>query len=214
MTYYIYKISNTINQKLYIGKTNNPKYRWYKHKLISKDTFNKYKKYPIHFALAKYDYSNFTFEVIDQSENEVDILKQEIYYISYFKSLGMILYNITDGGEGVSGHIPSKETRDKISKANKGKLVGNKNWMFGKGNQILKEHNHFYGKHHSENSKNNMSNKRIGDKNPRAKLSEDIVRSIKRNDCNLSVKELANLYNVSIQTIYKILNGTNWGFVK
>jgi len=48
--------------------------------------------------------------------------EREIFYIAKHKSEGHPLTNLTDGGEGVLGWIPSKETRDKISAGNLGKI--------------------------------------------------------------------------------------------
>lgn len=210
MTYYIYKITNLINQKIYIGKTNNPKKRWYLHRWSGKN--NKH-NYPICRAIHKYGEKNFIFEIIDQSENEQDIMQKEIKYISDFKKNCQI-YNITEGGEGVTGYIPTIETRIKLSKANKGKLAGDKNPMFGKGNLILGKNNPFYNKEHTKESKDKMSVKRKGDKNPRALLTIENIKEIKSNKNNLSVKKMAELYSVSTQTIYKILDGTNWSDVE
>lgn len=214
MTYYIYKITNNINNKIYIGKTSNPKRRWYHHCYIAKQPVNKYKKYPIHHAIYKYKESNFKFEIIDQTESKEEIFQKEIQYILNLRNQNFKLYNITNGGEGVGGYIHSNETRQKISRSNKGKLSGNKHPMFGKGNTILGINNPFYGKKHSDDTKNKMSKKRTGSKNPRAKLDEKIVKDIKNNINNLSAKELADLYQIKTITIYKILDGTIWTNIK
>lgn len=46
-------------------------------------------------------------------------------WISFYKKRGDI-YNITAGGEGSNGVSMSEETKQKISKANKGKSAWNK----------------------------------------------------------------------------------------
>lgn len=46
----------------------------------------------------------------------------EIERISHWRSLGIAIVNMTDGGEGASGNCPSEETRQKLSVALKGKL--------------------------------------------------------------------------------------------
>lgn len=61
--------------------------------------------------------------------HETHIIEQEIFYIA---KLGKLingtgyLSNITDGGQGTSGWIPSKETRDKWSAQRKGRVSKNK----------------------------------------------------------------------------------------
>jgi group I intron endonuclease len=58
---------------------------------------------------------------IEECSNE-SLNENEMFYVAYFKFLGCKLTNLTDGGEGLQpGYIPSKEIREKISKANTGK---------------------------------------------------------------------------------------------
>jgi hypothetical protein len=60
---------------------------------------------------------------------EAEAFKHEIYMIDVFgrKDLGTgILYNMTNGGEGLSGWVPSEETRKRIGAANKISLKGKK----------------------------------------------------------------------------------------
>ena len=55
---------------------------------------------------------------------ETEAFRHEIYMISVFgrKDLGTgILYNMTNGGDGSSGWVPSEEYRKKMSEAKKGK---------------------------------------------------------------------------------------------
>jgi hypothetical protein len=62
---------------------------------------------------------------------EVDALLLEILHIGIIgrrdKGKGPLL-NMTDGGEGMSGHVPSEYTRNKRSISCMGKNVGNKAW--------------------------------------------------------------------------------------
>ena len=62
--------------------------------------------------------------LLKQNLTEEEAFRHEIYMIAVFgrKDLGTgILRNRTNGGEGISGCIPTEETRRKISKKNKGK---------------------------------------------------------------------------------------------
>ena len=61
---------------------------------------------------------------LKQNLTEEEAFRHEIYMIDVFgrKDLGTgILVNMTNGGEGVSGWVPSEETKMNISVANKGK---------------------------------------------------------------------------------------------
>jgi hypothetical protein len=165
MTYYVYKITNNSNGKIYIGKTNDLEKRWYNHvycALVNKE--------PTYFynAIRKYGAKNFSIEVIEERLSEELVLERETHWIDFLKSRRRdIGYNMTDGGDGVSGlkhteenkekqrvkmlgRKASNETKAKMSKAHKGQMVsletkekiskansGENNGMFGK--SITKE---------------------------------------------------------------------------
>ena len=65
--------------------------------------------------------------IIHKKDSEESAFRSEIRLIRLFRSAGVELCNLTDGGEGVSGckslvgHKVSMETREKLSKALKGK---------------------------------------------------------------------------------------------
>lgn len=95
----IYKITNNLNNKVYIGKSLDIERRWKEHIRHSKDEFSR-EKPPIHKAINKYGASSFTFTVLEEcDESRLDEL--EMYYIKKYdsrnKSKG---YNITQGGDG------------------------------------------------------------------------------------------------------------------
>lgn len=63
---------------------------------------------------------------IELIEENIDVNKWgeiEMMYINKFRGLGYDLTNNSDGGEGPHGVILSEETKSKISKANKGRVV-------------------------------------------------------------------------------------------
>lgn len=89
----IYKITNTLNGKCYIGQSIDIQRRWEEHLYRSSNCiFLKY-------ALYKYGASNFTFEVIEECEPEM-LNEREMYWIKYYNSFGDDGYNLTAGGSG------------------------------------------------------------------------------------------------------------------
>jgi len=132
----VYVITNNVNGKVYIGKTNHLKTRWNAHKLEANKS--KYKT-AIYNAMRKYGVANFTIEVVAYYSSDEEMLLAEKYWISEMrKHLGIRnVYNETDGGDGLSGHKRSEafkklqserrkgvkaspETRKKLSDSHKG----------------------------------------------------------------------------------------------
>lgn len=93
-----------------MGKAKDPAKRWQKHIRIAAGKRQKEKFY-IHRAIAKYGVDNFTFSVLQQFDTEPECDLAEVYWIEYFQSNTKYGYNLTDGGEGVSGRIVSEATR-------------------------------------------------------------------------------------------------------
>lgn len=103
---YIYKITNLINQKSYIGKTeyNPPERRWRQHQQESKKDRSKHRA--LYKAINKYGLSNFVFEVIEETMTPNE---REQYYIQYYDTFHHG-YNETLGGDGTAYlELPEKE---------------------------------------------------------------------------------------------------------
>jgi hypothetical protein len=113
-------------------------------------------------------------------------LLAEMELIDAYRRRGIRITNITDGGEGTSGWVPSEETRRKIGEANKGrpKLRGEQHGMYGKkhseeslakmresqSSRKWGEKHPFYGKRHTDAAKAKVSlarkGKCVGSENP------------------------------------------------
>lgn len=92
----IYKITNKINGKCYIGQSIDIYKRWYTHK--SPKTWAADKGKVLYRAFVKYGIENFTFEIIEEcSRKQLDI--REKYWVRYFDSYSNG-YNMTKGGQG------------------------------------------------------------------------------------------------------------------
>lgn len=101
---WIYKITNIINGKMYIGKTESidPYQRWKEH--TTQYVTRKFEKRPLYSAMSKYGVDNFNFEVIEEAEDGDYLCEREKYYISYFRTYvgfdDCNGYNLTLGGDG------------------------------------------------------------------------------------------------------------------
>ena len=84
----VYKITNQINGKCYIGSSVRVEARWQEHKNCAFNPNNKKYQYPLYQAFRKYGLENFTFEIIrndfsnleEMQEYEYDMI---IFYNSY-----------------------------------------------------------------------------------------------------------------------------------
>lgn len=115
----IYKITNTINNKIYIGQTTQS----IKKRFTSHLSANYFKKMPLHRAIKKYGRLNFVIEVIDYADGKESLNTKEIFYIKLYNSIHHdIGYNAVMGG---TGFYNTEETEKKrvqgIKKAKKGK---------------------------------------------------------------------------------------------
>lgn len=93
----IYKITNLINQKSYIGQSINIEKRWVTHKYESINDKQKAYNYSIHQAFRKYGIDNFSFEILELLPKE-KLNEKEIYWINFFDSYNNG-YNETMGGD-------------------------------------------------------------------------------------------------------------------
>lgn len=100
----IYKITNTINNKIYIGQSVNIQERISEHKRLAYDAkfLNKF-QYPLYLALNKYGVEKFTFEIIMECKEE-ELNYWEQYWIeklnTYIHNTNSQGYNLTRGGDG------------------------------------------------------------------------------------------------------------------
>lgn len=114
----LYRVTNIVNGKIYIGQTvQNPDRRWSKHISNTRSTVI---LRPITWAIKKHGEDNFTFEIIAQCRSlddanylETELVKQYESHISTSNG-----YNVAWGG---SNEPLSEERKKKISATLKGK---------------------------------------------------------------------------------------------
>lgn len=179
----IYKITNNVNGKLYVGQTTRGiEKRWKEHCQPSSECS------VIKRAVSKHGKDNFSIEIVAEGNSlaELNILEEKLIIdlgCRYPKG-----YNLQMGGSNHThseiskrlmsqkqvGRIQSKETREKI----RAKAIGRK--------------------HSAEFIKN-----RLGDKNPNAKIKNDDIPMIqKMYEDKVKVSVIAKKYGVHEATIY------------
>lgn len=134
-TYCIYKITNTVNNKIYIGKT--------KRRLCNRMSDHRYfakkgSSSPISRAISKYGWENFTVEVIETCASEEDMNQKEVDVILECKSTDpMIGYNVcsekqdhrfsnSDYYSKIQKHAVQGRKNESVSKYSK--YVGTRLW--------------------------------------------------------------------------------------
>lgn len=154
---YIYKITNHVNGKIYIGQKKSPvliETYWGSGKLITQ-------------AIKKYGVENFSREILQWCSCKEELNQQEVYFISIFKSQDSnVGYNISPGGTSInSGRHFSEEHKRKISESNKGKKASEKTKSklseSHKGLQAGEKHP-LYGKHPSKETRKLISEAHMG----------------------------------------------------
>lgn len=80
----IYKITNKVNGKVYIGQSRDIKRRWYEHRKVKGD-YDRH-SYPLYSVIDKYGIDNFEFEIIEQCRID-ELNNREIYWIDKFNAL-------------------------------------------------------------------------------------------------------------------------------
>jgi group I intron endonuclease len=160
----IYKITNLINGKIYIGSTCNFKDRKSKHKRTKSNTM-------ISRAIFKYGWDNFTFDAIEFCDKDILIEREQFYLdtLEPFKENNgyNILRNCTSNGW--RGHHHTEESKKIMSEKKKDSIPWNK----GKtgvqecsdetrdlmSKNRMGEGNSFYNKKHTQESKDKISEK-------------------------------------------------------
>jgi len=133
---YIYCITNTINNKQYVG-------------LTTRDLDESKNYYGsgiyINRSIKKYGKENFNKEILEICDTDSQLKKREMFWITELSTKSPNGYNLTDGGDGVLN--PTQEIIDKRNEKLK-LLVGEKN--------------SHYGMKHSDSSKQQISMSLMG----------------------------------------------------
>lgn len=190
----IYKATNKINNKVYIGQTvRSLEVRMSEHKRHNYTSFDK--------AINKYGLENFDVEIIDTAKDINELNEKEIYWIKYYNCVVPNGYNQCNGGENTLGYHHKEESKKKMSQK--------KSVMY------LGENNPFYNKHHTKEQCEKWSKTRKGLKH----LTEEQIKRLRAShfkvgvinlDTGLifnSIREAAKYYNLVETHISRVCRG-------
>ena len=173
----IYKITNFVNNKVYIGQTINLRTRSSQHFSALKQ--NKHQNKHLQCSFNKHGIENFKYEIIEFCEPE-KLNELEIFYIKKYNATNRNYgYNRENGG--VLNRTLSEEARKEMSLRLKGKYAGEKNPN--------------YGKHRSTETKQKISEA----------LSHDIEPAIKDYINGMTITDSSHKHHVDFGKLSRIL---------
>lgn len=238
----IYAIKNKMDNKMYIGQSNNIDKRM-KYHLCRLNTNNHHNPH-LQNAFNKYGKNNFIFKVLEYC-NEKELNDKEIYYINHYNSQDKG-YNMCGGGGGSLGRPLSEETKSKISRALTGRKdtketrklkseISKKMWQnpeyrehmkqyvptstWNIGRKLTSEHKKkisekMKGRYISEEHKQKLHELYKGENSITAKLTQSQVIEIRLRYLKGERQYIiAKDYPVTKQTIYDIVKGRRWKHV-
>lgn len=223
----IYKATNKINGKVYVGQTiqglNDRKYSHKRH------SFKKNSPAHFHRAIRKYSFKSFKWEIIDKAKDRKELNNKERIWIKYYDSFNKENgYNSTYGGDSI-------EFRDYIKKKISLTLKGRKITKAQSGARSIRMSgygNHFFGRKHSEETKKRISESRKGkglgqtelqkskcphrgSDNRRAVINKKIAKQIKiMISKDIKTRNIHNELSVSINIIKGIRYNNTWKHIK
>ena len=188
---FIYKITNKINGKSYIGQTiQNVKERFYQHcaTKCSQAILNMV----IHKAINKYGKSNFTIEVIEEVES-TNLNDRERYWIKYYNSYNNG-YNATKGGQDKIKMFKNLDAESIIKKYKSGKALREIGRNFNVDKQTIKD----------LLVRNNINLRTTRTYKLSQKDREDIIKDL---SLGLSRKEIISKWHISKGYLSQLING-------
>lgn len=181
MDYVIYKHTNTLNNKVYIGMTNNTKRRWRCNGVEYKpDKKSNPLCRPFWNAINKYGWNSFVSEIIESGLTFSEAIEREKYYIKLYDSTNKQKgYNASYGGNGGKIYLVhprgmlGKKHSDTLKENHRIHMSDRKNNPMYNGKTIWGvTHEHprgMLGKKHSDDFKKRLSIRFKGGNHPNAK---------------------------------------------
>lgn len=205
----IYKITNLLNQKMYIGQSVHPDKRWWEHCAHAR---RKDDNLPIHLAIRKYSPENFKMEILEWTE---DYDNQEIYYIKFYNTLSPNGYNLTKGGNSLV-LVGENNPRNTILDSTVKNIIKELQLNLLSDRQIAKKY-HTTDKivadiNHGYTHKQKNIKYPIRVKKGLQKLTEQQMLEIKNllKNTTLSYQKIADKYNVTKSNIAQINHGRSF----
>jgi len=147
-----YIITNKQNGKSYVGITTRKiARRWYEHCYLGNSCGQLLNK-----AINKYGIDAFEIQVVASAKTISDLKELEKQLIVQYQTKVPNGYNLTDGGDGLTGYRHTEEDKKRNGDLKRGTVHSDETKQKMKDAHTGKN-NHFYGKSHSEETKQRIS---------------------------------------------------------
>ena len=166
----IYLFTNLVNEKKYVGQSQNCYQRMKQYIRIKKP------RRLFERALIKYGFNNFELTLLEFNIPNEELDRLEQYWMDYYKSYDLTIgYNLCSEAKSTRGYNHTEEDKLKMSKIAKQRFIEHPEYIKkGKDNPM-------YGKKLSQETRQKMSNSRLNNQNAKGhrwKLSQKTKEKI------------------------------------
>ena len=220
----IYCFTNLVNNKKYIGQSiRNDNTRYNNHMSAMKYEHNNEYNSPLHRAMRKYGIENFSYDILVQNIDDIELLNQlEVYYIQKNNSLVPNGYNIRVGGKNAPA---PKTVEQKIkltwsqAELSEEEIVALRLAYQNKESPKKIYDEKYKDRLHYNSFLNIWSGRRyknimpeVLEKGRRLKMTQSLADEIRNTYKNekISYAKLAERYNISKSTIADIITNRTW----
>lgn len=212
----VYKITCNTTKRVYIGQTSNFETRKRNH--IEGLESNTHSNPFLQEEFNRFGINDFTFDIIEECETLEQNLERETFWMNYYGGIeSNLIYNVKDKYGDNKDYVKRKTKKfkpdafkgHKHSDVSKSKISESLKETYRQGNRAVVTagkfgaDNNFYGKHHTEETKQILSKQHLGKRKYSADLIDNIID--KFND-GLGYDELNAIYKIPTSTLVYLIH--------
>lgn len=206
----VYVIINLLDGTRYVGKTIYPIHIRFKqhHKNAQRNS-----QCHLACAIRKYGFENFAIFLLEIASSEVVAFKSEQFWIYYFRSFNLKLYNMDSGGKG-GKHDLLQISSERLRRSLASRQSTITLWQNNRDKMIASMHTPEARYNRSEATKRRYATQKL-ENCSWTKLTEQVAKNIILDAANgLSRQELCEKYDVKYSTVRFLLIGKTWKYLE